>query len=123
MKKILIIDDDTEFCSMLEDILNLKGYSVSKSFNGKDALTMMGQETFDLVITDKNMPEICGIDVIRGIKKRFPKTPVIITTAFGDKNFREDSLRAGAFEYFSKPLKISTLMDAIVKATKIQTQP
>lgn len=118
-KKILIIDDDEEFCSMLEDILKLKGYLIFKSFNGKDALRIMGKESFDLVITDRNMPEICGIDVIAGIKKQFPQTPVIIATAFGDKKFREESLQAGAFEYFSKPLKIANLMDAINRATGI----
>ncbi|RMF93303.1 MAG: response regulator [Candidatus Schekmanbacteria bacterium] len=116
-KKILIIDDDKEFCEMLEDILQLKGYDVQKAFNGKEALKIMENEKFDLVITDKNMPELCGIEVITGIKKQFPKIPVIITTAFGDKKFKEESLKAGAFEYFSKPLKISNLIDAINRAT------
>lgn len=119
--KILIVDDDREFCSMLEDVLGLKGYVVCKSFSGSDAIKLLEKENVNLVITDKNMPGLGGVDVILKIKADYPTIPVIITTAFGDKKFKEESLRAGAFQYFSKPVKMASLLEAITKALPVNS--
>ena len=116
--KILIIDDDFEFCCLLEDVLVNQGYSVEKSLNGTDALKRLEGSGFDLVITDKNMPDIGGIELISAIKKKYPSTAVIMTTAFGDSITSSSAIKHGAFEYITKPVKMSVLVESIQKALK-----
>jgi len=117
---ILIVDDDLEFCSLLEDVLSNIGYCIEKSLNGTDALKKLEDSKFDLVITDKNMPDIGGIELISAIKKKYPSTPVIMTTAFGDSISSVSALKHGAFEYITKPVRMSVLVESIQKALKNQ---
>ena len=115
-RKILIIDDDFEFCCLLEDVLTNCGYSIEKVLNGIEALKKLEESNFALVITDKNMPGIGGIELISAIKKKHPSTPVIMTTAFGDFISLTSAMNHGAFEYITKPLKMSALIESIHKA-------
>jgi len=115
---ILIVDDDLEFCCLLEDVLSNIGYRIEKSLNGTDALKKLEDSKFDLVITDKNMPDIGGIELISAIKKKYPSTPVIMATAFGDSISSLSALKHGAFEYITKPVRMSVLVESIQKALK-----
>lgn len=84
--KILIIDDNEEILAALNDFLRKENYDVTSASDGLDGLKLLesAQKGFDLVITDIVMPNISGVGVISIIKKKYPETPVIAITGWGE---------------------------------------
>ncbi|MGA1863569.1 MAG: sigma 54-interacting transcriptional regulator [bacterium] len=106
-RSILIVDDDRlSRSSMLRNLQNDSqemGYAVKGSENGFQALDMLDTESFDLVLTDLLMPDMDGIELLKQIKKRSPKTVVIIITGYGTLSSSIDAMRFGAYDYILKP--------------------
>lgn len=111
MTKIAVIDDDKEMRLLIEDHLRHQKYEVKSFASPILALeTILGGDfTPDLVITDLQMPEINGIEVIRRLKARDPDLSIIVMTAFGSIESAVDAIKKGAFDYLSKPFKLSEL--------------
>jgi DNA-binding NtrC family response regulator len=112
--KILIIDDDEHVLATLYDFLSDKKYDVTSASDGLDGLKFLesNKQGFDLVITDLVMPQISGIGLISIIKKKFPDTPVIAITGWGEYPgaFATESQ---ADKVLSKPFELSELDKAI----------
>lgn len=116
MSKILIVEDDVAFCRMLEAFLKKKGFDVSVSFSGEEALRTIKTETFDIVLTDVRLPEKDGNFVLEKITAGKSNTKVILMTGYAEVNLAVDAIKMGAFDYISKPISPDKLLQIIKKA-------
>ncbi len=104
MVKILLVDDDTTFCLMLKTWLTKKGFAVEDAFSAESALKRLQSESFDVVLTDLRLPDKDGIFLLKSIKKCYAGTQVILMTGYADIHTAVESIKAGAFDYVSKPV-------------------
>lgn len=104
MAKILLVDDDTTFCLMLKTWLTKKGFAVEDAFSAESALKRLQSESFDVVLTDLRLPDKDGIFLLKSIKKCYAGTQVILMTGYADIHTAVESIKAGAFDYVSKPV-------------------
>ncbi len=114
--KILVVDDDEEMRCLLEDVLVQEGYHVTQARDGSDALLKLRNQKYDLVIIDKNMPGLSGLEILPGIKMMDPQAIVVFITAFGDVDTYLEAMSRGAYDYLNKPLRMSVLKLVIEKA-------
>jgi two-component system response regulator HydG len=116
MPKILIVEDDVAFCRMLETFLKKKGFEVSVSFTGEEALKILREQTFDIVFTDVRLPEKDGNIILESITQSEAKTKVVMMTSYAEVNLAVDAIKKGAFDYISKPVSPDKLLEIIEKA-------
>jgi DNA-binding NtrC family response regulator len=109
-EKILVVDDEEIIRESLAYVLRKEGYEVAEASNGQQAYDIIVESSFDLVITDIEMPQMKGIDLLKKIKEVDPKTDVIIITAFGSMDTAINALRNGAGDYILKPLEFDELL-------------
>ena len=98
---------------MLRELLQLEGYESVSASNGLDALEMIKQDAFDLIITDLRMPQMDGMAFLREVKALRPSVPVIMITAYASDITAVESVEFGAFDYIAKPFKVEALLNAI----------
>ncbi|MCD6456078.1 MAG: PAS domain S-box protein [Methanophagales archaeon] len=124
MKKqhILMVEDDAEMRETLSDILSEEGYEVETTGKGREALTLAREEKekfpFAICLIDLKLPDISGIEMLRGLKELNPESYAIIITAFASKNTAIEALKAGAYSYIEKPVNMDELLHVIKKATE-----
>ncbi len=100
--RILVVDDEQNYCEVLKMILSVKGYTVMTCNNGAQALEEMERNSYDLVISDLNMPEMDGYELLKEIRQRDYDTEVIILTAYGTIEKAVETMKAGAYTYVTK---------------------
>src|SRR6476620_8541154 len=100
---ILIVDDDADTQTQLRGILSKEGYEVDTASNGQAALGAVSRQAPDLVLSDINMPKLDGLALLVELRSRGLEMPVILMTAYGSLKTAVDVIRAGAFDYISKP--------------------
>jgi two-component system response regulator HydG len=115
-KKILIIDDDLDMCSLLSRFLNKKGYEAEVALNGVKGLARFNEEHFDIVLCDFRLGDKDGKEVLLKIKEAKPETIVIIITGYSDIKTAVDVIKLGAFDYITKPLIPDEVINVIEKA-------
>ncbi len=115
-KKILVVDDNIEYCESVIDVLSVEGYDAVGVHNGFKALEAIGEDCFDLVLMDIKMPGIDGIDTFKKLKEISPKTPTIVMTAFAVEDRIREGLRSGVFGTFRKPINFDRLFCSIEMA-------
>jgi DNA-binding NtrC family response regulator len=114
---ILVVDDDAETLDLLREILGEEGYRVVTSSSGEDALEVGKQELFDVIISDMRLgTSLNGLDVLRAYKTIQPESEVILITAFGSMETAIEAVKAGAFDYLSKPFKIEEVLLQVSRA-------
>lgn len=116
IERVLIVDDETIMRNFLAETLRRKGMEVFAAENGKTALKLFKEKSFDLVISDLNMPDMTGIDVLRKVKEKSPETVFIIITAFGSIENTVEAMKLGAFNYLIKPFSPDTIEAVLDKA-------
>ncbi|PKN16396.1 MAG: DNA-binding response regulator [Deltaproteobacteria bacterium HGW-Deltaproteobacteria-23] len=114
--KTLIIDDDTSLRRVLEYNLLEAGYAVAAAASGEEGLQLFSEISPSLVITDMNMPGMSGMEVLKKIKERSPETLVLIITAFGSVDIAVEAMKAGAYDYITKPFNRDELRLIVAKA-------
>lgn len=97
--KILIVDDESAVCESLEELLRMENFQAESAGSGEDALKVLSEVKFDLVLLDIKMPGIDGVEVMRQIKKYHPDTRIIIITGYGSLDSAIKSIRSGAQDY------------------------
>ena len=112
---VLVIDDDQGMRQVLKDFLERDGHRVVEAASGEAAVSAVELESIDVVILDKEMPGMNGMEVLSFLHRRFPSTPVILVTAFGGPHVAEESFRRGAVEYIEKPFRLSNVVDRVQK--------
>ncbi len=113
MTKILIVDDNKEFCMSMTDILEAKGYEVESENSGAQAIAKVKEKSFDVILMDIKMPVMNGVEAFKQIKKISPRTAVIMITAYSLEDLIKVSLQEGAFGVLRKPLDIDKLIEQI----------
>jgi two-component system response regulator HydG len=114
--RILVVDDNEDFCHNVTDILELRNYEVATTSNGFKALEMVERNGFDLVLMDIKMPGMDGLETFKKIKEIAPTTPVIMITAYAVEDLVKEALREGAFGALKKPLDFDRLFKLIEAA-------
>jgi len=113
MVKVLVVDDDQDLRDNLMEVLSENGFSPDSAENGEIALEKLQDNIFDLVLLDSVMPGMDGLETLPLIKRTYPKTRVIMLTAFSTVNSAVEAMRSGADDYITKPFKIDELLVAI----------
>ena len=114
-KRILVVDDDENILSLERTILEQKGFVITTAAGGAEALKVLGEEDFDLVLLDVMMPEIDGFTVCRRIKEepRTKEIPVIFLTAKGGGEALAEGFESGAIMYINKPFTAKKLLTIV----------
>jgi len=113
MKRILVIDDDPTFCTMLRTFLTNKGFSVREAFSAAESLKAMRLEQFDIALCDFRLPDKDGLELLKDIRLLKPKLPVIIMTRYADIRVAIRAIKMGAYEYVTKPINPDEILAAI----------
>ncbi len=112
--RLLVVDDEKELVHTLLERLEFRGVDAKGIFGGEDALRLLEQEEFDVILVDVKMPGMGGLEVLQEIKRRRPDQRVVLLTGHGSKHNAKAGLQLGAFDYLMKPVKIERLL-AILK--------
>lgn len=114
--KILVVDDNEDFCQNIADILELKGYEVMTASDGFQALELVKQNGFDAVLMDIRMPVMDGVETFKRMKVMAPYPPVILLSAYAVEGLIIEGLREGAFGFLRKPVDLDRLFVLIEHA-------
>ncbi|HLB54696.1 MAG TPA: response regulator [Gemmatimonadales bacterium] len=114
---LLVVEDDLEMRSLLRDVLQGRGFRVLVESAGEGAMAVSESERLDVVIVDKEMPGLNGLDLLSFFRLRLPDVPVILITAFGGPRVAEEAFRRGAARYLEKPFRVTDLLSAIRSVT------
>jgi DNA-binding NtrC family response regulator len=101
---LLVVDDEPSFRALLRDILEEAGHAVTEARDGAEALAFLDRGAFDVVLTDRQMPKVDGLELIRRVRARPSPPPVVVLTAHGSIPEAVDAVRLGAADYITKPL-------------------
>lgn len=115
-KKILLVDDETEFSSTLAERLSLRGFESRTAPDGETALVIIEEEEWGVAVVDLMMPGIGGLETLKRIKASRPDLPVILLTGHGSTREGLEGMSLGAFDYLIKPLAINELIEKIHEA-------
>jgi two-component system response regulator HydG len=107
--KVLIVDDDAAHLHMLKTLLKSFGHEVEGATDGEDAIALVKEKPFDLILMDVRMAHIGGIEALRQIKECNPAIPVIIMTAYSSVDTAVEAMKLGAYDYLTKPLNFEEL--------------
>ena len=111
--RILVVDDEDALRMVLSNELSSSGYDVASAADGDEAITMVQNKKFDLVLLDIKMPKVDGFEVLKFIKKNSPHVRVIMLTGFADLKNAIESKKHGAEDFVSKPYDLVDLLTTI----------
>lgn len=123
--RIVVIDDDREMRSVLKEYLEKQGYMVSDFPSAAAALDRLRRDPLydasrlDLIISDIKMPELSGLDFVDKLKTTHAKVPIILITGFGSLETAIEAIRKGAFDYITKPFKLTDIDMTIKRALRV----
>lgn len=115
-EKLLVVDDDPLIRRSLSEVLRREGYLVLEASTGAEALRIVAANAPNLVVTDFNMPEVDGLQLLRELRARKPDLPVILVTGYGTVEQAVEAMKAGAWDYVSKPILDDEMKIAIRRA-------
>jgi two-component system response regulator PilR (NtrC family) len=115
----LIVDDEPDICELLEITLLRMGIDATSVFDLGAAHKLLKQQPFDLCLTDMRLPDGNGIELVRHISRHYPELPVAMITAHGNMESAIEALKAGAFDFVSKPVDLDMLRKLVEKAVKL----
>ena len=121
--RILVVDDEDFIRVILTEILTEEGYAVTTASDGEQAVELLERQTFDLVITDLQMPGLDGTEVLRAAKRIDPTYPVIMITGYPSKETVARSVREEAADYITKPFNVQVVRDTVAKFIVRRTAP
>src|SRR4029453_14808411 len=119
--RLLIVEDDEEIRVALSEALSDLGYDVTSQPTAEDALHELERKDFDAVLTDVKMPGMDGIELCRRLSGDRPNLPLVVMTAFGDLDSAVGALRAGAFDFITKPFavdQVNVMLDRALEQGK-----
>jgi len=115
---VLIVDDELNIRRVLAAMLAREGYEVTAAADGEQALAVLQKTPVHVVVTDLLMPRMGGMELLERLATEFPDVPVIVITAHGTVDSAVQALKAGAFDYVTKPFDQEDLKKVIAKATR-----
>ena len=118
-QKVLIVDDEPDIRELLEITLGRMKLDTASAKNITDARAILERESFDLCLTDMRLPDGSGLELINFIQQRMPQLPVAMITAFGSLETAVQALKAGAFDYLTKPVDLPRLRELVGTALRL----
>jgi two-component system response regulator PilR (NtrC family) len=104
--RILVVDDEESIREFLEIMLKKEGYEVTCAEDGQKAKDILAKKSFDMVISDLQMPQVTGIELLKHVKETYPDLVFMLITAFGTTESAVEAMKMGAYDYLTKPFKI-----------------
>ena len=120
-KRILIVDDEESIRDFLNIMLKKEGYEPTLVEDGQQALEILKKKSFDLIISDMQMPHVTGLELLRQVKEQDPDMLFMVITAFGTTETAVEAMKLGAYDYITKPFKIDEVRINIAKALRNQS--
>jgi len=120
-KNILVIDDDKIILDSLCEFLSLEGFQTNGAESIKSALAELEKQSYSLVITDVNLPDGDGLELLEIIKQEHPQTVAIVITGYGTIESAVKAIKQGAYDYLTKPISDDDLRMAVERAIKQQS--
>jgi DNA-binding NtrC family response regulator len=115
--RLLLVDDDEEACRLLAEVLEREAYEVVPALSADEALAKVEEAgPFDAVLTDLRMPQKSGLDLLKVLRERDPGALVLVLTAFGDATAAGEAIRAGAYDFISKPYDLAALRETLARS-------
>lgn len=111
MIKFLIVDDEQDVVDNVSELFTLRNYSVITATSGTKALELVKKENPNIIILDIRMPDISGMDVLKEVRKNYPKIRVIMLTGVEDEETKNMAIGLGASGYLTKPYSYSELIE------------
>jgi len=117
-RKILVVDDDSTSRRLMSHILNREGYDVATASNGVEALELMADDPAEILITDRMMPNMDGVELLKAVRQSpiYGHIPVIIVTANSDARDQPEAEAAGATAFLTKPVGSTELLATVQRA-------
>jgi two-component system response regulator HydG len=116
--RILVADDDRSMCELLQAGLARRGFEVSWRTDATTALAAISEGDFDVIVTDLNMPEVNGLELCERVTANRPDVPVVVITAFGSLDTAVAAIRAGAYDFITKPFEMDGLRLTLDRAVQ-----
>lgn len=116
MAKILVVDDDSTFCIMLKAFLTKKGFEVKEAFSYDEAVRLIKDNDFDVLLSDFRLPEHTGMDLLSEAKRKSSDIIVILMTGYADIRIAVSAIKKGAYEYVTKPINPDEILLTISNA-------
>ena len=118
--RILVVDDEESIREFLDIMLRKEGYEVTLAEDGQKALDILAKKSVDMVISDLQMPNLTGIELLKKVKDQYPDLLFMMITAFGTTETAVEAMKLGAYDYITKPFKIDEVRINIQNALKSQ---
>ncbi len=116
--RILAVDDEESIREFLEIMLKKEGYDVTTAEDGQKAQEILKKKSFDMVISDLQMPNVTGMELLKHVKDNYPDLVFMIITAFGTTESAVEAMKLGAYDYITKPFKIDEVRIVIANALR-----
>ncbi|MDX1603079.1 MAG: sigma-54 dependent transcriptional regulator [Salinimicrobium sediminis] len=123
MAKILLVEDDVAFCTMLKTFLLKKECEVDAVYTATEALSLVGKNRYDVVISDVRLPDKEGLEILQAVNKKGERTGVIMMTSYAEISMAVNAIKEGALDYIAKPFHPEVIMKAINEALKKEQSP
>jgi two-component system response regulator PilR (NtrC family) len=119
-RSALVVDDERDIRELLVLTLGRMGLRISTAANLAEARELLASNPYDLCITDMRLPDGNGIELVSEIARHYPRTPVAMITAFGSMDLAVEALKAGAFDYLTKPVDLKQFRGVVASAVQAQ---
>jgi len=123
LRNVLVVDDEPDIRELLEITLSRMNLDSHAASNVREAKSLLENEEFDLCLTDMKLPDGTGIELVEHIQTQFPHIPVAVITAYGSMEAAIKALKAGAFDFVSKPIDLNMLRGLVDSALKVASTP
>ncbi|AYC34318.1 sigma-54-dependent Fis family transcriptional regulator [Pseudomonas cavernae] len=120
-QRALIVDDEPDIRELLEITLGRMRLDTRSARNVKEAREWLTREPFDLCLTDMRLPDGSGLELVQHIQQRHPQVPVAMITAYGNLDTAINALKAGAFDFLTKPVDLTRLRELVATALRLRT--
>jgi len=114
--RLLIVEDRDSLRRMLERALGEEGYEVAAAADGRAGIRLLGEQSFDFVLTDLKLPDVSGLEVLEASRTAQPRAPVVVLTGYGTVGAAVEAMKLGAYDFLEKPLEIDDLSRLIERA-------
>src|ERR1700683_4478517 len=121
MRRVLVVDDEENIRLVLRTLLKKHGYDVEVADSGESALALLDTFDPDVILTDVRMPKMGGLDLLGALKAKQHTATVIVMSAYGNMDLALEAMKAGAYDYVSKPFKPDEIVLALRKAEERET--
>lgn len=120
---VLFVDDEEDLCTLMQMMLSRMGIETHVAYRIAQAKKMLSEHHYDVCFTDLNLPDGSGLELVEEISQQYPQLPVAVLTAYGNMDIAIAALKAGAFDFVSKPIKQTHLEQLLQKALNNPVQP